>query len=80
MARDCIFYSESNDMGATIPFCNFEDSSDWNCCEYFGLRVSTQEFCPHYIPRKDGLETLRKLFIKEAKDDQTGEITGEHNG
>ena len=28
MARDCIFYSEDKDMGVTIPFCDFENSSD----------------------------------------------------
>lgn len=46
MARDCIFYSESNDMGATIPFCDFEGSENyrlwWAACTtseiaYFGL-------------------------------------------
>lgn len=68
MARDCIFYSEENDMGATIPFCNFENSSDWNCCKYFDLRDSTQELCPHYISRREGLEILRKSFAEEAED------------
>lgn len=67
MARDCIFYNEGNDMGATIPFCDFEDSSDWNCCKYYDHRDSTQELCPHYISRKDGLEILRKSFTKEAE-------------
>lgn len=60
MARDCIFYSESHDMGATIPFCVFEYSSRWICCEYYDHRDSTQERCPHYISKKDGLEALRR--------------------
>ena len=60
MARDCIFYSEDKDMGVTIPFCDFENSSDWNCCKYYEPRKgSTQELCPHYISKKDGLEILR---------------------
>lgn len=67
MARDCIFYSESNDMGATIPFCNFEDSSDWNCCKYYDHRDSTQEHCPHYISRTDGLEMLRRTKSKMTR-------------
>ena len=66
MARDCIFYSEDNDMGATIPFCDFEDSSDWNCCKYYDHRGSTQELCPHYISMEYVRETLRKSFTEEA--------------
>lgn len=68
MASDCIFYSEDHDMGATIPFCNFEDSSKWNCCGYYEFRGSTQELCPHYISKKDGLESLRKSFTEEAEE------------
>ena len=61
MARDCIFYSESSDMGATIPFCNFKNTSDWIYCKHYDpRRGSTQELCPHYISRKDGLEILRR--------------------
>ena len=67
MSRNCIFYSEDSDMGATIPFCNFENSSDWTCCKYYDGRDSTQELCPHYISRKDGLEILRKSFTEEAE-------------
>lgn len=66
MSSDCIFFIEDHDMGATIPFCVFERSSKWNCCEYYDHRDSAQELCPHYISSEDARERLRKSFIEEA--------------
>jgi hypothetical protein len=54
--RDCFFYYEDHDMGATIPNCKFGKSyGDCPC-----------EGCNKYVPRQEAVEIVMKIKgIKE---------------
>ena len=55
--RDCFWYDEEKDMGATLSFCEFHKQ---------GIEPIEPELCykcPKYLSSKDARDFIRKKFI-----------------
>ena len=54
--KDCYFYNEEHDMGATIPFCGYQSYASWVCpckdCKHYLSKDTVHDLVMDYIKNK----------------------------